>query len=222
MTSDHHRGARSAQPSRGSKNRPQSSTKRRHWPVRITHIGLRPGSIADLDDVPRCVGEQAGYAAAEYAPLQQLLLAAIPQLTPRGLSCAANGGRILGWNKKVLRGSKLERVRPQTPSRTSSCVCGTFMACGRKRPAERQRSFCTRTGGDPPGGRPCRVTTLLRVGTPMSLSSHESGHSTVEGVNHPPWVGHLCHVESRGPDRRDSSSTAAMGRWDTYAQPYSP
>jgi hypothetical protein len=37
-------------------------------------------------------------------------------------------------------------------------------------------------------------------------------------------VGHLCHVESRGPDRRDTSpeSTAAMGRWDTYAQPYSP
>lgn len=62
----------------------------------------------------------------------------------------------------------------------------------------------------------------LGVGTPMSLSSHESGHSAVEGVNHPPWVGHLCHVESRGPDRRDSSSTAAMGRWDTYAQPYSP
>jgi hypothetical protein len=43
-------------------------------------------------------------------------------------------------------------------------------------------------------------------------------------VGSPPssgW-GHLCHAESRGPDRRGSNSTAAMGRWDTYAQPYSP
>jgi|EndMetStandDraft_8_1072994.scaffolds.fasta_scaffold88971_2 hypothetical protein len=50
----------------------------------------------------------------------------------------------------------------------------------------------------------------------MPLPTHESGHSAIEGGNHPPWVGHLCHVESRGPDRRDSSpeSTAAMGRFE--------
>jgi hypothetical protein len=36
------------------------------------------------------------------------------------------------------------------------------------------------------------------------------------GGYHPPWVGHLCHVESRGPDRRDIHRPD--GTVDTYAQ----